>query len=353
MELQQYSLVMLMESLHSEVSRKIYKFHVKKFIEYYKLKDFDSVLEINKIELQKMVETYVIHIKKRISPNSIKSSINPIKTFLEVNDIDLNWRKIKRLYPTKVKTSGASAYSTADIKKMLDMTPNIRNKALIHFLSSTGVRVGAIPELKLKHIRDMPLDCKSILVYEESIEEYHTFLTPEASKSLEDYLQERRKDDEVLNEESPLFRKVYQLWSSEVKPISIKAIHSVVNRVLKNSKLRGHKKNNRYSTQMMHGFRKRFDTILKLNKDVNDNIIEKMLGHKKGLDGVYFQPTTEQMFNEFKNGITDLTISDDYRNKIKIQKLEIEKSELEEKNNKIIELEKRMRMLENTKEYFD
>ena len=57
-----------------------------------------------------------------------------------------------------------------------------------------------------------------------------------------------------------------------------------------------------------------------------------MLGHKKGLDGVYFQPTLEQMFNEFKNGITDLTISDDYRNKIKIQNLEVEKSELEEKN---------------------
>ena len=69
---------------------------------------------------------------------------------------------------------------------MLGSINQIRNKAIVHFIASSGVRVGAIPDLKLRHIRDMPLDCKSILVYEDTIEEYQTFLTPEASKSLDD-----------------------------------------------------------------------------------------------------------------------------------------------------------------------
>ena len=353
MELQQYSLVMFLESLKSEKTQESYQFSVQKFIKYYKLKDYDDVVGIDKKELQKMVETYVIYLKKKISPNTIKTYLNPIKTFLEVNDIDLNWRKIKRLYPTKIKTSGASAYNTEDVKKMLDNTTDLRNKTMIHFIASSGVRVGAVPEMKLRHIRDMPLDCKSILVYEDSIEEYNTFLTPEASKSLDDYLQQRRKDGEILNDESPLFREFYQLGSSNIKSITTKAIHGIMSRVIKKSNLRGQKKNNRYSTQLVHGFRKRFDTILKLNKDVNDNIIEKMLGHKKGLDGVYFQPTIEQMFNEFKNGIDDLTISDDYRNKIKIEKLQVEKSELQNTKdeniklqNKIYEQNKRLDKLE-------
>lgn len=276
-----------------------------------------------------MIETYVIHLKKKINPNSMKTYLNPIKTFLEINDIDLNWRKIKRLYPAKIMISGSSAYSTEDIKKMLDVTIQIRNKALIHFIASSGVRVGAIPEIKLKHVRDMPLDCKSILIYEYDVEEYYTFLTPEASKSLDDYLEERKKDNEILNQESPLFREFYQMGSVKVKPITKKAIQGMMGRALKNLNVSGQKKNGRYSEQLVHEFRKRFNTILKLNKEVNDNMIEKMLGHTRGLDGVYLKPTIDQIFNEFKNGISDLTISDDYRNKIKIEKLENEKSELE------------------------
>ena len=117
-----------------------------------------------------------------------------------------------------------------------------------------------------------------------------------------------------------------------------KAVETMIERVLKKSNTRGQKKNGRYTNQTTHGFRKRFDTILKLNKDVNDNIIEKMLGHKKGLDGVYFQPTIEQMFNEFKNGITDLTVSNDYRTKLKIEQLQNEKSDLfkERENSKFL-----------------
>jgi len=165
---QQHSLILFHESLQSEHSRSTYTYLVKLFREYHDIKSFDAILEIDHKEIQKLVETYVIHIKKSINPNTVPTYINPIKTFLEINDIDLNWRKIKRLYPNKIKRSGASAYQTTDVQKMLDVTPQIRSKAIIHFLASTGVRVGAIPELKIKHLRDMPNDCKMILIYENS-----------------------------------------------------------------------------------------------------------------------------------------------------------------------------------------
>jgi len=339
--------MMFQESLRSQESVKMYTYLVEKFMKFHNLKDFDSVVKIEKKELQKLVETYVIHLKKKVSPNTLPSQANAIKTFLEANDIDLNWRKIKRLYPAPVKRSGSSAYSTEVVKKMLDASPQIRNKAIIHFLASSGVRIGALPELQLRHIRDMPLDCKMITVYEDSIEEYQTFLTPEASKALDDYLEQRRKNNEVLNDDTPLFREHYQLGTSQPKPISKEAIQGILTRALRNANVRGQKKNGRYSEQLAHGFRKRFDTILKLNKAVNDNIIEKMMGHKRGLDGTYLQPTIEQMFNEFKNGIMDLTISSTEKQKQKIELLKKENSELE---NEQLQVEKTKKDVTKLKE---
>ena len=329
---QQHSLILFHESLQSEHSRSTYTYLVKLFREYHDIKSFDAILEIDHKEIQKLVETYVIHIKKSINPNTVPTYINPIKTFLEINDIDLNWRKIKRLYPNKIKRSGASAYQTTDVQKMLDVTPQIRSKAIIHFLASTGVRVGAIPELKIKHLRDMPNDCKMILIYENSTDEYNTFLTPEASLALELYMNERKSHGETINEDSPLFRQRYLLGELTAIPISKKAIQSIIKRSGHNASIRGQKTNGRYSEQLVHGFRKRFNTILKLNNEVNDNAIEKMMGHTNGLDGVYLQITTERLFDEFSKGVADLTISNEARNNVKIQKLESEKSEIEKIN---------------------
>ena len=338
---------MFQESLRSPESVKMYTYYVEKFMKYHNIKDFDSIVKIEKSELQKLVETYVIYLKKKVSPNTISSQINPIKTFLETNDIDLNWRKIKRLFPALVKRSGSSAYSTEDVKRMLDASPQLRNKSVIHFLASSGIRIGALPELKLKHIRDMPLGCKMITVYEDSIEEYQTFLTPEASSMLDAYLDQRRKNNEILHDESPLFRERYQLGLKTAKSISKGAIQGIITRALNNSNVRGQKKNNRYSEQLAHGFRKRFNTLLKLNNHVNDNAIEKMMGHSHGLDGTYFQGTTERLFEEFSKGISDLTISDSERLKIKNEKLEIEKKDSENQSTKIKDLELKLEMVIN------
>ena len=63
MESQQYSLVMFLESIKSEASEKVYLFHIKNFMKYYKLKDFDSMMEIGKSELQKwIILLYLVHI---------------------------------------------------------------------------------------------------------------------------------------------------------------------------------------------------------------------------------------------------------------------------------------------------
>jgi len=99
-------------------------------------------------------------LKGRINPNTIPTYYFQIQTFLETNDIDLKWKKIRRLFPAKVKKTGREAWSTQDIKIMLGSVINIRNRALVLFLASSGIRIGAIEEIRIGNLIDMPLGCK-------------------------------------------------------------------------------------------------------------------------------------------------------------------------------------------------
>ena len=176
----QRSLLLFENSLKTEATREKYLYYLGRFKDFYKLKDHDSILTIPIKQLQIMVEDYVMMLKKKVNPNSVNTYMAGIEAFFETNDVELRWKKIRRLYPAKIKKTGGKMWTTEEIDLMLKSTRDIRQKALIHFLAASGVRRGAIPDLKIKHISKIE-NCYSISVYENSLEEYTTFIHPEAS----------------------------------------------------------------------------------------------------------------------------------------------------------------------------
>ena len=57
---------------------------------------------------------------------------------------------------------------------------------MIHFLASTGARIGVFDHLLLiKHMRKMPAGCTALLLYAGHVEEYWAFLTPQATQTLD------------------------------------------------------------------------------------------------------------------------------------------------------------------------
>ncbi len=66
---------------------------------FFDVKDYDVLSTISQEKLQIMMEDYVIHLKKRISANTINIPIAAVKAFLDCNDVELRWSKIKRLKP--------------------------------------------------------------------------------------------------------------------------------------------------------------------------------------------------------------------------------------------------------------
>ena len=340
--MQQRSLLIFQNSLKSAESIKTYTWTLDKFLKFYHIKDYDSLASMKPVDLQIMVEDYIMDLKKKINPNSIPTYYYPLQSFFESNEVDLKWKKIKKLFPSKIKSSGASAYSNDDCKLMLDVTPQLRNKTIIHLEASLGCRVGAIPGLKLKDLIEMPFGCYAVVIYEGSIEEYIGFLTPEAAKILNEYFDKRRADGEYLNPNSPVIRAKYIIGGQPSKHITVKAIHNVVYRSCLKSGLRSpeNKHNGRFDKMIDHGFRKRFNTLLKLNKDIPVAITERLLGHMVYRDGgtvvkhdrSYMRADIDQMFKIFQFAIPDLTIDDIMRKQLELDKINKEKSDLEKIN---------------------
>ncbi len=332
--MEQRSIIVFENSIKSEGTRKTYLHSLTKFKEYYKIKDFDSLLSISDEKIQVMLEDYLFYLKKRVSPNSIPTIMAGIELFFLMNRKTINTKILHKMFPSRVKTTGARGWTTKEISKILQFSNSKRNHALIHFLASTGARIGAIEGLQMRHVVDMADNCKAVTLYEGSQEEYVSFLTPEASSSLLEYLEERRKDGENLVPQSPVFRSTYMIGIEKVRPLTRVGAIGIISRSIRKAGLYRNKSGNRYEIQADHGFRKRFNTILKSNDKANPSLVEKLMGHRGvfALDGAYLKPSIEILFGEFKKHIQDLTVDDLERNKIKLEQKESRIKELEDKN---------------------
>jgi len=84
---------------------------------------------------------------------------------------------------------------------------------------------------------------------------------------------------------------------------------------------------------------------MKLNNEVNSNIAEKLMAHKKGLDGVYFKPTREECFAEFVKAIPELTVDESERLKEQLKKQCQELKDQSDKDKRITDLESKLEIV--------
>src|ERR1051325_6903721 len=114
----------------------------------------------------------------------------------------------------KVKTD--RAYSHPEISKLLEIADE-RSRVIILLMASSGIRIGAVPFIKLKDLDDMKLT-----VYSSSKEEYFTFITPECKKAIDSYLDFRQRYGEKLTDESYLIIKQLNIRKViKTRPVSV------------------------------------------------------------------------------------------------------------------------------------
>jgi integrase len=310
------------EGLKSSVTKAAYSFALQKYMKNRKIDNPDDLLRYqdNPKIIQNEIIDYLIYLKN--PPISLRYATRSqylagIMTFYELNEVILNKKIIYRYLGEEEKPLENRGYTTEEIAKMLEVCEE-RVRALILLLTSTGVRIRAIVDLKLEDLIEKPaFDLYQVKVYSESNKSYFTFTAPEAAKAINTYLEYRKRYGEKLTLKSPLFRDQFDRNDPasihNVKPLKLRAVERQPELHNEHGKIR---KNVRLTT----GYRKFFDTQL-IFADVRPALKEMFMGHSIGLDDNYFKPSENDILQEYLKAVDYLTINEENRLKRKVEEL--------------------------------
>jgi site-specific recombinase XerD len=204
----------------------------------------ETILNLPVKDSERLLINYIQTLKAN---NKSHSSLNlvfcAVKHLYIMNDIRINKDKIGKFLGESGKKNTDRGYTHEEIKKLLDVA-DLRMKSVVLLMASTGIRIGAIPDLQLKHLQKTnEKGLYKITVYERSKEEYHTFCSYECYSVINAYLEFRKKSGEILNKESYLVREQFDINDFEQirkksRKISVATIKNSVNVLLRKAGLR-------------------------------------------------------------------------------------------------------------------
>lgn len=143
--------------------------------------------------------------RKEISGATVRNYAKSIKLFCDMADIPIPWKKIARGLPRGKKYADDRIPTLEEIRKLVEY-PDRRIKAIVYTMASSGIRVGAWDYLQWGHVRPIEKDGEIIaakmIVYAGEDEEYFTFLSPEASQALQEWMSYRQSSGEHISENS-------------------------------------------------------------------------------------------------------------------------------------------------------
>lgn len=267
---------------------------------------------------EQKIKEYVIYLQKKgMSKSWFMTLFASLKSFYEMNDVeDIKWKKLKRYIGEEQPKHEDRRYLHEEIHKLVQ-NANLKLKATILLMSSSGVRVGAVPTLTTGHLERRG-DLYKISVYkgQKGKGQYYTFCSPEATKAIDAYLQFRERCGEKLNPQSPLFRKDFDMSDQGQARFDIQVwtrksiLESIRQELIKNGLIEvDHTKYSRKEVKVSHGFRMFFETML-VNSKIHETIIRKLTGHSENgnLTQLYSKQTEPEMLAEYEKAIDSLTI---------------------------------------------
>jgi hypothetical protein len=144
--------------------------------------------------------------RKELAAGTVKHYYRAVKLFCEMNDISLNWKKISRGLPKAKKSSNDRAPTMEELRKLVEY-PDRRIKPIVYAMTSGGFRLGAWDFLRWKHVSPIKngegdIIAAKVVIYAEELEEYYTFITPEAYGAIKDWIDFRASYGEKITGDS-------------------------------------------------------------------------------------------------------------------------------------------------------
>ena len=297
---------------------------------------------------------------------AILNYIKPVITFAKINDLMVNSKKINRYMPPNVRTKKTTAYTHEEMSKLLQVADE-RMSCVLLLCSSAGLRIGSIPSLNWGSLQEVSAgsgagagggDLYQITVYEGEPEEYITYCSSECKKAILSYISVRERFSEVILPSSPLIREQWDRRDSfaprhpkrvktETLAHKIAELARVVGLRNKDQLTEDEKDTHRGGSRLKdvpqcNGMRRFFTTQL-VNSGVQTEHRWLLEGHNlKGNDNSYVKISPSDLFRSYMLSHDNLLISQEHRLREKVEKLEVEKTQLDRLAEQIARLEARI-----------
>lgn len=336
-----------MVSLRSDSTRESYSYYFYRFLKHnpkYINLTLDEILKVEPKELEKDIIETIIKMKEEecLSSSSTNLLAASLIHFFSINDVLLNRKKISKFIGEQQNKFEYRSYTHEEISKLLSILDE-RGKAAVLLMASTGMRVGGLAEIRLKHIQRCYIDnfkenyVYKIIVYgSSSRHKYTTFCSPEAAKALDEYLNLRKRYNENLKQnpetgnwtpgETPVIIRQFNKTelNHRVSPMLSPSITLMISQKLGQLGIRNDivmpKSVDpqrvpglyRYELHPCHSLRIFAVTQMQRSK-IDKTIREMLVGHSIGLDRVYLKVSDDEILEEYLKAIDSLTINNEHR----------------------------------------
>lgn len=309
---------LFLESMKSEKTRTTYRYALDRFVKWTGITGELKDLPAQDIQ-DKLIEFTIYSKTKTRSWQNIV--ISAVQKYCEAFDIELRFKKVRNYLNDDETNTDDRPYTVEEVQKLLDAS-DIRKKAVILLLTSSGIRADAVHTLRIKDLTKIE-NVFLIWVYATSKKSrYYVLTTPEATQALEAYLHYREINGETILPTSPLIREEFNPnHANKPKALTTSGLNGLILRLLRKNGFRTGKKDGRYEVHQMHGFRKLFRKAL-YQGGVKDVVTKKLMGQSIGLDHNYLRLDTNEVVEEYRKAIPFLTISPTAKQALKIRELQ-------------------------------
>jgi integrase len=118
--------------------------------------DFVAAAKKNSASIEKQIISFISKQNSRaergeITTATVGNCLKAVRLLLEMNDVSLNWKKIRRVLPRARRYALDRIPTIEEIREIVEAA-DIREKALTLVFVSSGIREGAIEQLKVGDI---------------------------------------------------------------------------------------------------------------------------------------------------------------------------------------------------------
>lgn len=171
-------------------------------LNYYETTIDNMLIEINKsvkiIDTNDLREYLTKYQKKnncsKVTIDNVRRILSSFFSWLEDEDYIIK-SPIRRIHKIKTSKVVRETYTDETIEKLRDSCEEIRDLAIIDFLTSTGVRVGELVKL---NIEDINFEERSCIVFGKGSREREVYFDARTKLHLEKYLSLRKDDNPAL-----------------------------------------------------------------------------------------------------------------------------------------------------------